>query len=161
MSIPRCPNPALNDLTARLFHYPTQTACSRPCCQLKSNTTYYLRAYAINANGTGYSPAVSFTTKNTLSAVPPELINRSLWTTFSDSPDRDAGNDRIACRGKYVLYSETNPMPLYGAPGVSSLSFGLTDGTQKTIGGSSPHHLLPARYTLKPDPILGLRDPLQ
>ncbi|MCK9252379.1 MAG: PT domain-containing protein [Clostridiales bacterium] len=57
---------------------------------------------------------------------------------------------------KVVLYSETNPMPLYGAPGVSSLSFGLTDGTQKTIGGLKPNTTYYLRaYTRKPDPILG------
>ncbi|NLO35393.1 MAG: hypothetical protein GX112_03435, partial [Clostridiaceae bacterium] len=135
------PNPALNDFDSMFVPLSdTDGLFTTLLSSLKSNTTYYLRAYAINANGTGYSPAVSFATKNTLSAVPPELI-----TAFCvDDIQATALTVTLETTGspvasKVVLYSESNPMPLYGAPNVSTISFGLTDGTQKTIGGLKPN----------------------
>lgn len=152
------PNPALNDFDSAFIPLSdTDGLFTTLLSSLKSNTTYYLRAYAINAGGTGYSAAVSFTTKNTLSAVPPELI-----TAFSvDDIQATALTVTLETTGspvagKYVLYSENNPMPLYGAPDVSSLSFSLTDGPQKTISGLKPNTTYFLRaYTRKPDPILG------
>ena len=152
------PNPALNDFDSAFIPLSdTDGMFVTLLSSLKSNTTYYLRAYATNANGTGYSPAVSFTTKNTLSAVPPELI-----TSFHiDDIQATALTVTLETTGspvasKVVLYSETNPMPLYGAPGVSNVTLGLADGTQKTIDGLKPNTTYYLRaYTLKPDPILG------
>lgn len=152
------PNLALNDFDTMFIPLSdTDGLFTTLLSSLKSNTTYYLRAYAINANGTGYSPMVSFTTKNTIGAVPPELITAfnvsdiqatALTTTLETTGSPVAS--------KYVLYSENNPMPLYGALNVSSVSFGLTDGTQKTISGLKPNTTYYLRaYTRKPDPVLG------
>ncbi|MBN1227373.1 MAG: Ig-like domain-containing protein, partial [Deltaproteobacteria bacterium] len=63
---------------------------------LSPDTTYYVRAYAISINGTGYSAETSFTTESapfSVSLVNPKnddtdvLVDTSISVTFSDSID--------------------------------------------------------------------------
>jgi uncharacterized protein (TIGR02145 family) len=104
---------------------------------LTPNTTYYVRAYAVNANGTAYGNEVSFTTLPvvipTLSTAVATAITQTTATTGGNITD--AGGGTVTARG--VCYSITAAPSLTDshttdASGIgvfsSSLS-GLTPGT--------------------------------
>jgi len=57
---------------------------------LSANTTYYVRAYATNSNGTGYGSSVSFTTLSTTSQVP--VLTTNAVTDITQSTATCGGN---------------------------------------------------------------------
>lgn len=69
--------------------------------ELTSNTTYYVRAYASNANGTGYGNSVSFTTGEvSLATVTTINVNKiSIFTAESGGTITSDGNGQISARG--------------------------------------------------------------
>lgn len=83
---------------------------------LKSNTTYYVKAYATNSFGTGYGNQVSFTTT---SAFDPIIFNPGL--TYGTVADNDGNNYRTIPIGNQVWmaenlkttkFNDSNPIPL-------------------------------------------------
>jgi len=58
----KLPNPTFLDLKTDLGTLSAAGAFTSSFSGLDKNTTYYVRAYATNANGTGYSTQVTFTT---------------------------------------------------------------------------------------------------
>ena len=74
---------------------------------LQTNTTYYVRAYAVNSKGTAYGTEVSFTTKS--SAVP-QYVDLGLsvkWATFN------VGASKPEDYGDYFAWGETEPKTSY------------------------------------------------
>ena len=74
---------------------------------LQANTTYYVRAYAVNEKGTAYGTQVSFTTKS--SAVP-QYVDLGLsvkWATFN------VGASKPEEYGDYFAWGETEPKTSY------------------------------------------------
>src|SRR3989339_264914 len=78
---------------------------------LKSNKTYYVRAYAINSAGTGYGNELSFST-NAIISLPTvttnAITNITSTTAISGGTISSDGNSSITARG--ICYS-TNPNP--------------------------------------------------
>jgi uncharacterized protein (TIGR02145 family) len=78
------PEPSLEDEFTTGGLYGTLTG-------LEENTTYYLRAYATNSVGTGYSNSVSFTTRH--STVPTVITSLTVLTSTSAKVGGIAGFD--------------------------------------------------------------------
>lgn len=76
---------------------------------LEGNTTYYVRAYAVNSAGTGYGPQVSFTTLVNLPTVTTAAITEVTKTTAVSGGEVTLdGGDEITARG--IVWS-TNADP--------------------------------------------------
>ena len=76
---------------------------------LQSNTTYYIRAYAVNSKGTAYGDEVSFTTNEKVFAIP-EYVDLGLsvkWATFN------VGATKPEEYGDYFAWGETEPKSTY------------------------------------------------
>ena len=76
---------------------------------LQSNTTYFVRAYAVNSKGTAYGDEVSFTTKEGVMATP-EYVDLGLsvkWATFN------VGATKPEEYGDYFAWGETEPKAVY------------------------------------------------
>ena len=76
---------------------------------LQANTTYYVRAYAINSKGVAYGEEVSFTTASDAPAVP-EYVDLGLsvkWATFN------VGANKPEDYGDYFAWGETKPTSIY------------------------------------------------
>ena len=74
---------------------------------LQANTTYYIRAYAVNSKGTAYGTQVSFTTK---SIAVPQYVDLGLsvkWATFN------VGASKPEDYGDYFAWGETQPKTSY------------------------------------------------
>ena len=87
---------------------------------LALNTTYYIRAYAVNSLGIGYSAQQSFTTKNGLATVTTAEATSTATSITTGGNVTDNGGYAITERG--VCYSATNEQPT------------ITD--EKVLGGS-------------------------
>ena len=76
---------------------------------LQANTTYYVRAYAVNSKGTAYGEEVSFTTASGAPAVL-EYVDLGLsvkWATFN------VGASKPEDYGDYFAWGETEPKTTY------------------------------------------------
>ena len=76
---------------------------------LQANTTYYVRAYAVNSKGVAYGEEVSFTTASDAPAVP-EYVDLGLsvkWATFN------VGANKPEDYGDYFAWGETEPKTTY------------------------------------------------
>ena len=76
---------------------------------LQPNTTYYVRAYAVNSKGTAYGDEVSFTTNEKVFAIP-EYVDLGLsvkWATFN------VGATKPEEYGDYFAWGETEPKEVY------------------------------------------------
>ena len=76
---------------------------------LQEGTTYYVRAYAVNSQGTAYGEQVSFTTLEEVSATP-EYVDLGLsvkWATFN------VGASKPEEYGDYFAWGETQPKSTY------------------------------------------------
>lgn len=86
---------------------------------LAINTTYYVRAYAVNSIGVGYSEQKSFTTKNGLATVTTAEATTTATSINAGGDVTDNGGYAVTERG--VCYSAANAEPT------------ITDG--KVLGG--------------------------
>ena len=96
---------------------------------LEKGQKYYVRAYAKNVNGTGYSPAFEFTTALTKA---PEVVNMEMTAIHDDHSTAqavisDKGGLEITERG--FVYSTTVVSPTIGAAGVVKVASGSKDDT--------------------------------
>lgn len=96
---------------------------------LEKGQKYYVRAYAKNVNGTGYSPAFEFTTALTKE---PEVVNMTMTAVHDDHSTAqavisDKGGLEITERG--FVYSTTVVSPVIGAAGVTKVSSSSKDDT--------------------------------
>ncbi len=98
---------------------------------LTSNTLYYVRAYAINGNGTSYGNEMSFTSLATLTANPAANITANSATVESNI---DAGGG-AAITSKGVCWNTT------GSPDINDDK--TTDGTGTGVFSSSITGLVP------------------
>ena len=76
---------------------------------LQPNTTYYVRAYAVNSVGTAYGEEISFTTEEEVVAIP-EYVDLGLsvkWATFN------VGASKPEEYGDYFAWGETEPKSEY------------------------------------------------
>ena len=90
----------------------TNNAFSMTLTGLTANTTYTVRAYATNEEGTGYGEEVSFTTLNdgggdTHEYVDLGLPSGTLWATCNVGADTPEGY------GDYFAWGETEPKSVY------------------------------------------------
>lgn len=77
---------------------------------LTTSTTYYFRAYAINANGTGYGDVLSFTTFSDLPTLTTTDASNVTTTSATFGGNiADQGNSAVTERG--IVYSATNANP--------------------------------------------------
>ena len=76
---------------------------------LALNTTYYVRAYAVNSLGVGYSDQKTFTTKDGLATVSTEELKATATTITAGGEITDNGGYAVSERG--VCYSTTNSEP--------------------------------------------------
>lgn len=80
---------------------------------LTDNTTYYVRAFASNAQGTSFSSAVSFKTASVPTAAPvvqtDNIVNITATTATVDGTVTSRGTAPVTRYG--VCYSTTNPNP--------------------------------------------------
>lgn len=76
---------------------------------LALNTTYYIRAYAVNSLGIGYSAQQSFTTKNGLATVTTGTATTTATSIAVGGNVTDNGGYAVTDRG--VCYSSTNSEP--------------------------------------------------
>ncbi len=76
---------------------------------LALNTTYYIRAYAVNSLGIGYSAQQSFTTKNGLATVTTGTATTTATSIAVSGNVTDNGGYAVTDRG--VCYSSTNSEP--------------------------------------------------
>lgn len=76
---------------------------------LALNTTYYVRAYAVNSLGIGYSEQRSFTTKNGLATVTTGTATSAATSIAVGGNVTDNGGYAVTDRG--VCYSSTNSEP--------------------------------------------------
>ena len=77
---------------------------------LSLNSTYYIRAYAINSLGIGYSEQRSFTTKNGLATVTTGTATTTATSIAVGGNVTDNGGYAVTERG--VCYSSTNSEPM-------------------------------------------------
>ncbi len=88
----------------------TTGAFSETINSLTSSTTYYFRAYAINANGTGYGDVMSFTTFSSLPTLTTTDASNVTTTSATFGGNiADQGNSAVTERG--IVYSTTNANP--------------------------------------------------
>lgn len=66
---------------------------------LTSNTTYYVRAYATNREGTGYGQSVSFTTKGLAILTTADVTNVTVTAATSGGNISNDGGSQITARG--------------------------------------------------------------
>ena len=76
---------------------------------LQPNTKYYVRAYAVNSQGTAYGEQVSFTTLEEVSATP-EYVDLGLSVKWAD---RNVGATKPEEYGDYFAWGETAPKEVY------------------------------------------------
>ena len=76
---------------------------------LALNTTYYVRAYAVNSLGIGYSEQKSFTTKNGLATITTGTVTATATSIAIGGNVTDNGGYAVTERG--VCYSSTNSEP--------------------------------------------------
>ncbi len=75
---------------------------------LTSNTTYYVRAYATNSEGTGYGSSLSFTTKGLASLTTNEITDITLTTAIGGGNVTTDGGSDVTARGICLATTE-NP----------------------------------------------------
>ncbi|PTX63793.1 putative secreted protein (Por secretion system target) [Kordia periserrulae] len=112
---------------------------SETISSLSSTTTYYFRAYAINASGTSYGNTLNFTTPAALPTVttttPSSITTNSAVLGGNVTSD---GGASVFENG--VVYSTTDATPTIGEPGVTKNSNASGLGTfSETISGLSPN----------------------
>jgi sugar lactone lactonase YvrE len=78
--------PTINDLKTTSAIISTSYSFATDLTDLTPGTTYYVRAYATNAYGTGYGSVITFTTRSTLSSVSGTV------TTFAGSATSGYGD---------------------------------------------------------------------
>lgn len=76
---------------------------------LSPGVTYYIRAYAINSVGTGYSAQVTRATSDNVEIITLSAINISATSATLRGEVLNKGTRTITARG--VIYSSTNPNP--------------------------------------------------
>ena len=76
---------------------------------LKVNTTYYVRAYAVNSIGVGYSEQKTFTTKDGLATLTTTDATSTATTITTGGNVTDDGGYSVTARG--ICYSATNAEP--------------------------------------------------
>ena len=98
-----------NDLTEQLANGNMKISAS--LSDLKPSTTYYIRPYAINAEGISYGEVFEFTTAEpktpTLSAITPQ--NSADYSVTLEALIKDAGTSAITKAG--FCWSDTNKLP--------------------------------------------------
>lgn len=104
-------------------------AFSLKLTSLEKGQKYYVRAYAKNVNGTGYSPAFEFTTALTKE---PEVVNMTMTAVHDDHATAQAvisnkGGLEVTERG--FVYSTTVVSPVMGAAGVTKVTSVSKDDT--------------------------------
>jgi len=102
---------------------------------LTANTTYYVRAYAINSEGTSYGDNITFTTENDM----PEVVTSSVSSITTDAVAEgevtDEGSSSVTERG--ICWS-TSPNPTTAdthdsnGTGIGTYSVNLTGLTSNT-----------------------------
>ena len=90
---------------------------------LTSNTTYYVRAYATNIEGTGYGSSVSFTTKGLAKVTTADITNVTLISAVGGGSVTNAGGSAITARG--VCWSTQNNPTLNDAKTIDSSGLGV------------------------------------
>lgn len=99
---------------------------------LSTSTTYYYRAYAVNAIGTSYGADSTFTT--TAGAVVP-FVNRiaanAIQTTTANAGGNITSDGGSTVTASGIVYSSTNATPVVGGLGVTAISTSplVTSGT--------------------------------
>ena len=119
-------------------------AFSLKLTSLEKGQKYYVRAYAKNVNGTGYSPAFEFTTALTKE---PEVVNMTMPAVHDDHATAQAvisnkGGLEVTERG--FVYSTTVVSPVMGAAGVTKVASASKDDTftAELTGLAIPHPIL-------------------
>ena len=83
---------------------------------LQANTTYYIRAYAINSKGVAYGEEVSFTTKSTSYSDPTGTANGHGYVDLGLSvkwATCNVGASKPEDYGDYFAWGETEPKTIY------------------------------------------------
>ena len=94
---------------------------------LAINTTYYVRAYAINSLGVGYSEQQSFTTKDGLAVVTTGQATSTATTINANGEVTNNGGFNVSERG--ICYSDVNSEPTIAD---SKIAAGSGNGTFAT-----------------------------
>jgi hypothetical protein len=111
--------------------------------QLQSNTTYYARAWAQNANGIGYSNIVSFYTGDLLQEVVISLdvtVQSLTSVIFTAVIEYGSGySDGSKSYSPVVSFTTTSSVPLVSAGMITNIFYDRFDysGTVNSDGGSS------------------------
>ncbi|MCA8829181.1 LamG-like jellyroll fold domain-containing protein [Hymenobacter pini] len=118
----------------------TTTTFSETISGLAPNTTYYVRAYAINATGTGYGSTFTFVTlanaPTVTTATPSSVTTNSAVLGGNVSAD---GGATVTGRGVVYSITSTNGTPAIGGTGVTTAANGSGTGTfSATISPLSP-----------------------
>ena len=101
------PNPTIADYKESFDRYPD--SYTYDLTGLQPNTTYYVRAYAINEIGVAYGEELSFTTLEKV-YIEPERIDLGLsvdWASFN------VGASKPEEYGDYFAWGETEPKAVY------------------------------------------------
>ena len=83
---------------------------------LQSNTTYYVRAYAVNSVGTAYGEEVTFTTAEDESSEPTGTENEYGYVDLGLSikwATMNVGASKLGDYGDYFAWGETQPKSIY------------------------------------------------
>lgn len=107
----------------------TGNSFSLKLTSLVKGQKYYVRAYAKNVNGTGYSPASEFTTALTKA---PEVVNMEMTAVHDDHSTAQAvisDKGGLPITEKGFVYSTTVVSPTVGAAGVVKVASSSTSDT--------------------------------
>lgn len=126
---------------------------------LSRNTTYYARAFATNANGTGYGAEISFTTSNrdlmlsTSSHISGHVLNNKqdkllYLVTYDYSPGPTYSNLKLIAYD-YTNKVITRQMPLNNFSAGSQTSLGLHNGQMELYLGTTNGVLILDSVTLQ------------
>ena len=134
----KLPNPTILDLKTDLGTLTDPGAFTSSFTGLDKSTTYYVRAYATNANGTGYSTQVTFTTSES-----PTLPNVTVADASSITQNSATVGGGIATVGSTNLIQYGHCWSVTTNPTITNTK--TTLGSKSTIGtySSSLTSLLP------------------
>ena len=128
--------PNLENGDASMAVETTEADFSLKLTGLEKGQKYYVRAYAKNVNGVGYSSASNFTTALTKE---PEVVNLLMPQIGDDQVTAQAtisDNGGLTVTERGFVYSLTATTPRIGAAGVIQVKSTSTDNTfQATISG--------------------------